>query len=323
MTALKLSPLLAFFLLIACAVRAQTPGDPLEPFGWFRDMAGHCWSGTYPDGKTSDTQCYSVQFGRLLRGTIKLSGMHGNSPVENFEGDSVYAWNQKTNRAQYTFWASDGTYGTGEMYREGDRLIFPPTAAADSPGAMRSVWRRVDADSFIVAREKRQGGTWSKVFEVTYRRSPAQHATTGADAAEVNRVADEYISAYRGADWRRMSKILAEDIAFEDPTFRLKQTNKAGVVKMMQESEGGFSDISLEVDRRIIAPPYAVLEVAFTGRPRSKEDEPPRDFLRARGVTILGVENGMIKTWTDYFDFRSFAEQMRMPICKVAQSGGQ
>ena len=185
---------------------------------------------------------------------------------------------------------------------------------------MRSVWRRVDADSFIVAREKRQAETWAKVFEVTYRRSTAQHAT--ADSAEVNRIADEYVAAYRGADWRRMSTILAEDVAFEDPTFRLKQSNKAGVVKMMQESEGGFSDISLEVNRRIVAPPYAVLEVAFTGRPRSKENEPPRDFVRARGVTILGVENGLIKTWSDYFDFRSFAEQMHLPICKAPQSGG-
>lgn len=313
---------LLILLLLTSAAHAQTPSDPLAPFGWFKDMAGHCWSGTYPDGKTSDTQCYSLQFGRLLRGTIELSGLHGSQPVANFQGDSVYAWNPKTNRAQYTFWASDGTYGSGEMYREGDQLIFPPTGNADSPSAMRSVWRRVDADSFIVAREKRQGDTWSKVFEVTYRRREAQHPNAGADASEVNRVADEYVSAYRGADWRRMSKLLAEDVAFEDPTFRLKQSNKAGVMKMMQDSEGGFSDISLEVNRRIIAPPYAVLEVAFNGRPRSKEGEPPREFIRARGVTILGVENGSIKTWSDYFDFRSFAEQMRLPVCKAPQGGG-
>ncbi len=271
MTHHKAAPLLALLLvaitIAASVAHAQTSNDPLAPFGWFKDMAGHCWSGTYPDGKTSDTQCYSVQFGRLLRGTIKLSGVHGSQAVDNFEGDSVYAWNPKANRAQYTFWASDGTYGTGEMYREGERLIFPPTGNADSPAAVRSVWHRVDADSFVVTREKRQGETWSKVFEVTYRRSGAQHANAGSDASEVNRVVDEYVSAYRGADWRRMSKILAEDVAFEDPTFRLKQSNKAGVVKMMQQSEGGFSDISLEVSRRIIAPPYAVLEVRSPAGP--------------------------------------------------------
>jgi steroid delta-isomerase-like uncharacterized protein len=262
-----------------------------------------------------------VQFGRLLRGTIKLSGMHGSQPVANFEGDSVYAWNPQSKRVQYSFWASDGTYGTGEMYAEREQLIFPPSAA-DAPGAMRSVWRRVDADSFVVTREKRQGDAWGKVFEVTYRRSAAQHANADPETNEVNRVVDEYVSAYRGADWRRMSKILAEDVAFEDPTFRLAQSNKAGVVKMMQQSEGGFSDISLEVSRRIIDPPIAVIEVAFTGRPRSRENESPRDPIRVRGVTILGIENGAIKSWHDYFDFRTFAEQMRLPICKAPPSGG-
>lgn len=286
-------------------------------------MAGHCWSGTYPDGRTSDTQCYSAQFGRLLRGSIKLSGMHGSKQVDNFEGDSVYAWNPKAKRVDYTFWASDGTYGTGEMFLEGEQLIFPAPGGADSTaGGMRSVWRRVDVNSFVVTREKRQGDTWVRVLEVTYRRSGAQQANARADASEVNRAVDEYVSAYRGADWRRMSRILAEDVAFEDPTFRLKQFDNAGVVKMMQESEGGFSDISLEVSRKIVEPPFAVLEVAFTGRPRSKENEPPRDPIRARGITVLGIENGAIKKWTDYFDFRTFAEQMRLPVCKAPQSAG-
>jgi hypothetical protein len=180
MTHRKAAPLLALLLgfasILTSAADAQPSSDPLAPFGWFKDMAGHCWSGTYPDGTTSDTQCYSVQFGRLLRGTIELSGMHGGQPVDDFQGDSVYAWNPKTNRVQYTFWASDGSYGTGEMYRDGERLVFPPTDAADSPGAMRSVWRRLDADSFVVTREKRQGETWGKVFEVTYRRTDAQRA---------------------------------------------------------------------------------------------------------------------------------------------------
>lgn len=119
-----------------------------------------------------------------------------------------------------------------------------------------------------------------------------------------------------------MSKLIAEDLGFEDPTFRLKQSNKAGVVKMIQDAEGAFTDISLEVNRKIVAPPHAVLEVACNGRPRSKQGEPPRDFVRARGVTILGVENGAIMTWSDYFDFRSFAEQMRLPVCKAQQGGG-
>jgi hypothetical protein len=120
------APLLVL-LLVAVASPAQTPGDPLAPFGWFKDLAGSCWSGSNEDGKTLDTQCYSVQFGRFLRGTINLSGRHGNQP-----------------------------------------------ANPDSPGATRFVWNRIDADSFVVTREKRQGKAWSKVLEVRYRRGAAK-----------------------------------------------------------------------------------------------------------------------------------------------------
>lgn len=169
MTHHKTVPLLAL-LAVTFAADAQTPPE-LAGFGWFADMAGYCWSGLHPDGKTNDTQCYSVQFGRHLRGTIKVSGpAEGTQPAVNFEGDSVYAFNAKTNRVQYTLWSSDGRYGTGEMYVEGDHAIFPP-ANLDSPTAMRMVWLRIDAESFVVTREQRQEGVWKKVFEVTYRRS--------------------------------------------------------------------------------------------------------------------------------------------------------
>lgn len=164
---------LLVLLLAPVASHAQTPADPLAPFGWFKDLAGSCWSGKHADGRPSDTQCYSVQFGRFLRGTIKLSGKHGSQPADNLEGDSVYAWNPQANQVHYSLWASDGTYATGAMYVEGENLIFPP-ANPDSSGATRFVWTRIDADSYVVTREKRQGKAWSKAFEVTYRRGEAK-----------------------------------------------------------------------------------------------------------------------------------------------------
>jgi hypothetical protein len=172
MTHHKAAPLL-LLLLVPIASHSQTPADPLAPFGWFKDLAGSCWSGSHEDGRTLDTQCYSVQFDRFLRGTIKLSGRQGNQPAGSFEGDSVYAWNPKANQVYYSLWASDGTYATGAMYIEGENLVFPP-ANPDSPGATRFVWNRIDADSFVVTREKRQGKAWSKVLEVRYRRGAAK-----------------------------------------------------------------------------------------------------------------------------------------------------
>jgi hypothetical protein len=39
-------------------------------------------------------------------------------------------------------------------------------------------------------------------------------------------------------------------------------------------------------------------------------------------VTILGVESDTIKTWSGYFDFRSFAEQMRCRCARVRRVVG-
>ena len=41
-------------------------------FGWFRNVVGHCWVGTLPDGITQHTHCYTSQFGRFIRGTSTL-----------------------------------------------------------------------------------------------------------------------------------------------------------------------------------------------------------------------------------------------------------
>jgi hypothetical protein len=154
---------------------AQAEGtEPLSHFGWFADMAGSCWTGRYPDGKTTDTQCYSTQYGRMLRGTIKLHGMHAGQSVSNFEGDSVYAWDAKSGKIRYSFWASDGTYGTAEAYLDGDTIVFPVSDPKDAMRVIaRSVWRRIDADNFSVTRERLTDGAWQEQFKVTYTRGPS------------------------------------------------------------------------------------------------------------------------------------------------------
>lgn len=146
-TALTLAPSLAW------------ADDPLAGFGWFRDLAGSCWEATYPDGTTRDTQCYELQYGRFIRGTIAVERASG-AP---YRGDSVFAWNAKEKRMDYCFWADSGTYGNAEAYVEGKTIRFP---APDS----RRTWERVDKDSFRVVQEKPDGKAWKEVLTVVYKR---------------------------------------------------------------------------------------------------------------------------------------------------------
>lgn len=79
-------------------------GSPLAKFGWFEGVVGSCWVGTFPDGKTQHSHCYTSQFPARL--------------------------------------------------------------------AYRSVWRRIDAQSFEVRREVPQGDGWRTELTVRYRKGP-------------------------------------------------------------------------------------------------------------------------------------------------------
>jgi hypothetical protein len=159
--------------ILTCSSAWASPA-PLEKFGWFAVLAGSCWSGTFPDGQTRHEHCYSTQFDRFLRGSATLSGRHGGDFVEQFSGDSVYAWNDAEQRIDYTIWGSDGSLSSHAAYYEGDELVFPVESRKE-PGriAYRSVWRRLDPDSIEVRREVPEGDGWTTTLTVLYRRSPA------------------------------------------------------------------------------------------------------------------------------------------------------
>jgi hypothetical protein len=161
------------FVAGAAWAQAVAPAEgPLAGFGWFADLAGSCWKGTQADGRAADTQCYSVQHERLLRGTIRIhiERPGGAAPID-FEGDSVFAYEPAAKKVVYTQWGSDGSYATGEMVREGDTLFFSNRRPDGAEARVRFAWRRVDADSFKVTRERKEDAGWKEVVSVVYRRA--------------------------------------------------------------------------------------------------------------------------------------------------------
>lgn len=151
------------------AQEAPAGADPLARFGWLRDLAGACWSGTHGDGGTSDLQCYKVQWGQFLRGTITLSGKHQGQTVQELRGDSVFAWSKKRERIVYTNWSSDGGYGGGEAFVQGAAILFPEARKGGQPEA-RTRWTRLGPDAYQVVRERKEGDGWKELLKVVYRR---------------------------------------------------------------------------------------------------------------------------------------------------------
>ena len=168
---MKARPLLVWFLgLAAASVQAQAPAPPpqLKDFGWFAELAGSCWRGVTRDGRPSDQQCYQTQYGRFMRGTIKFAAQGDRA---GGEASSLFAYDPSARIIVYSQWASSGAFGFGEARLEGNELIFQNRTPDGSEAPMRSVWRRVDADTYRVTREQRpEGGEWSEQGAITYTR---------------------------------------------------------------------------------------------------------------------------------------------------------
>lgn len=157
--------------LLAASAAASAAGDPnLAGFGWLAQLAGACWRGEHPDGRTSDVQCFTTQYDRVLRATIRITIAPPGRPPATFEGDSVFAVEPSKDHVVYTQWGSNGKYGTGVMVAEGERLRFQNRLPDGAESSLRHVWQRIDADSFRVTRERRDGDTWKEQFSVEYRR---------------------------------------------------------------------------------------------------------------------------------------------------------
>jgi hypothetical protein len=160
--------------LACCAIALAHPGHdakPLEHFTWLRQLAGSCWAGEHPDGRTRDTQCFQIQYERFLRSTTRLSELRAGKWEQRFEGETILAWDDANQRISYWYWTSTGAFGPAEAYLEGEQIHFP---ASRKPGAsaveVRTSWSPIDATSYRVSRQKRTGGEWKEMFVVVYKR---------------------------------------------------------------------------------------------------------------------------------------------------------
>ena len=78
-TTLHSSPARTAVLLAALAAQAATPAgaDKVEvPMSAYQPLAflvGHCWRGTFPDGRATDEHCFSwIYGGRFVRAAVPL-----------------------------------------------------------------------------------------------------------------------------------------------------------------------------------------------------------------------------------------------------------
>ena len=86
----------AALLLFAPCVAGAAPVDGLKPMAF---LAGHCWKGTFPDGKQTDEHCFAwIVDGQALRDvhTVRAPGR------PDYVGETTYYWDSAGKRSRRT-----------------------------------------------------------------------------------------------------------------------------------------------------------------------------------------------------------------------------
>jgi len=138
--------------------------EPLRPLQF---LVGSCWTGTFPDGKKTDTHCFESVFGgHFVRDRHTVRG--GATP---YEGETIYAWDAKQRKVVYTYWASDGGISTGTMEPDKSEIVFPEAYASDGARTtMKNVWVRRGEDVYDVYVAQWKDGQWREMWRMTMRR---------------------------------------------------------------------------------------------------------------------------------------------------------
>ena len=156
-----------FIIILAFATTSFADLRPeLKPLSF---LVGHCWTGTFPGGKTTDTHCFEPMLGgQFVRDRHRVAG--AKTP---YEGETVYWWDKTSNRIAYTYWASDGGVSSGTAQPEGETIVFPEEYKGKDGGtqSMRSVWKRSGENSYDVIVSKKTADGWQETWRMTLRRA--------------------------------------------------------------------------------------------------------------------------------------------------------
>lgn len=142
--------------------------DPEQARGAMRPMAflaGSCWRGTFPDGRQTDTHCFSpIYSNSYMQDRHVVLG----APAP-YSGVTLYHRDYMTSHIGFTYRASDGSVTNGSVVPVEGGLSFPEVhrAADGTESEIRTTWLRDGPDAYRVRSEIRQRrGAWRTMLDM-------------------------------------------------------------------------------------------------------------------------------------------------------------
>lgn len=163
--------LLLSLAVVASPAAGRSDAQPLGQLAVFSPLVGREWIAAFPDGDVTDTQRFEWVLGaRFLRNVhhVRAAGK------VVYEGETIYAWDQRAQRIVWWYWNSTGGYVTGTI-AIGERGELVATGenhgAADQLDRVRTVIR-IGAGEWTSTAAQEREGKWTDLPTRTYRPVP-------------------------------------------------------------------------------------------------------------------------------------------------------
>jgi hypothetical protein len=134
-------------------------------------LIGHCWVGTFPDGKATDQHCFDWVYDRKF---IRDRHVVRNATAPTlYQGETLYGWDPEEKRLAFWYWNSEGEILTGTVeYRPGS-IVFPTRRVTDKGTVeLRASWSRQGQDGYRVEQTQRVGEEWKPLWTMELKRVP-------------------------------------------------------------------------------------------------------------------------------------------------------
>ena len=151
---------------LAGTAHAAQPAELLKPMSF---LAGHCWKGTFADGKKTDEHCFTWLYdGRALRDThtVRVPGKPDGA------GESTYYVDSAGNHLEFLYIENSGGYSRGTVESLPDTLVFPDTRYVSDGEALvyRARWTRQGDKAYEAWSEAQTANGWATMFRIVLHR---------------------------------------------------------------------------------------------------------------------------------------------------------
>ena len=137
------------------------------------------------------------------------------------------------------------------------------------------------------------------------------HSQGAPTPASPEDVVTRFFDAYQRLDVEGMTAVMAPDMVFDDPTFRLHANSRDEWRKQAEANRLVITHIGIEVHSTVRSGDTVATELTLSGGIKQKDGRVTT--FKVRGASFFRVRDGLITRWTDYMDFRTFSEQTRPP----------